>query len=388
MKVNGAFIVLTVFLFAPFYPNSPPGPPPPPCVCEHIATLQAELKNAKTLRDNFAKKIPDLQKFDDVLESKGALKQFLDGPVRKGVVDVPGYNGPRQVDYVPYGDGIDPSHLDKHSKEELCAMRNSAVIELEAAMNASACAGIGNALRAHENVHKQLCLATGYSSYIKMHGADRAREEAEAYDAQIKLLEQELANVVYNCKFNIKFDSQIERTQGSARELGRVRASLNVNASSLKDSVLELGPADTALEYLEYSWTDKGDCANSGTGSGGRFRMTSGRITLKPAEAPPRLGIASLDLSLDPGQTSEVHTVKCRGMTMSFPGSYWSAAFSSLHGGTTALTISDWLIDAGQDAQARKTFETTRECNKATCKEQTTIVLQQQRAAPVVAVSR
>ncbi|MGH9901083.1 MAG: hypothetical protein ACRD68_04495, partial [Pyrinomonadaceae bacterium] len=49
-------------------------------------------------------------------------------------------------------------------------------------------AGIGKALRAHEEMHLNFCRSIGFIPYEEMHGADRAREEVEAYGAQIKVL--------------------------------------------------------------------------------------------------------------------------------------------------------------------------------------------------------
>jgi hypothetical protein len=219
-----------------------------------------------------------------------------------------------------------------------------------------------------------------------MHGADRAQEEVEAYEAQISKLKQELDNAIKMCKFNLRFESEMERTQGATREFARVRASLNLEAASVKDNVLELGPAETTLEYLEYTWTDKAapKCTHTGRGSGGRFRVTSAQLMLKPAEAPPKLTLENVSLVADPGKTNEVHTVSCEGLTMSFPGTYWSAAFGHLHGGSTGFNASDWTVGSGEQAQARKVFEIMKECNKATCKERTEMVLQRRTQATAI----
>ncbi len=49
--------------------------------------------------------------------------------------------------------------------------------------------------------------------------------------------------------------------------------------------------------------------------------------------------MATVSRTIDPGQTSEVHTVRCKEMTMNFPGSYWSSAFGQLHGGIVVLSF-------------------------------------------------
>ncbi len=390
MRITQAmFTVCTVLLFSPLASRDSvqlnATGTPESCLCKQIQILQIELRNAQTLRNAFAKKISDLRRLGND-SSQIELRRFAGREARTGLIAVPGYNGPDEVDYVPHGNNVAESRLDVFSAEELCRLESSAAAQLDAAVNASACFGIGEALRAHEDVHKRRCLRTGYRSYLGMHGADRAQEEVEAYDAQISKLKQTLDDAIKTCRFNLQFDSEIERRQGSARELGRVRATVDIKAASLKDDVLELAAAETALEYLEYSWTDDSDCANSGRGSGGRFRMTNGQITLKPPDGPPRFAMSTISLTIDPGQTSEVHTVRCKGMTMNFPGHYWSAAFTQLHGGRAGFTVSDWTIEHG--AQARRVFENTRECNKAMCKERTTILLHQQSESPAVASRR
>jgi hypothetical protein len=332
------------------------------------------------------KKIPDLKKLGND-SSQVELQRFARSEARAGVVNVPGYSGPREVDYDPHGTNVGENGLKTLKAEELCRMEKSAVEQLDAAVNASACSGIGEALRIHEDVHKSQCLSKGYRVYLAMSGADRAQEEVAAYAAQISKLKQILDEATKTCRFSLKFDSEIERTQGATREFGRVRASVDLQAASLKNNVLELAPAETMLEHLEYSWTDKAvrSCTSTGTGTGGRFRMISGQLTLKPPDDPPKLELATVTLAIDPGQTTEVHTITCSGRTMSFPGSYWSAAFGMLHGGSAGFTASDWTVEPGQQAQARKVFETTRECNNATCKERTAILLQQHTEGPAIA---
>jgi hypothetical protein len=359
---------------------------PPKCECKHIQVLEIELRNAQTLRDNFMRKIPDLKKLG-VLSSLGELHRFAKSEARTGVVNVPGYKGPLEVDYDPHGNHVGESGLKTLKSEELCRMQKSAVDNLDAAVNASACSGIGEALRIHEDVHKSYCLSKGFTAYLDMSGADRAQEEVAAYSEQISKLKQILDEATKTCRFSLKFDSEIERTQGATREFGRVRASVDLQAASLKDNLLELAPAETMLEHLEYSWTDKAvrSCTSTGSGNGGRFRMISGQLTLKPPDSPPKLDLAAVTLAIDPGQTTEVHTITCSGRTMSFPGTYWSAAFGMLHGGTT-FTASDWTVEPGQQAQARKVFETTRVCNNATCKERTAISLQQHSEGPAIAL--
>lgn len=157
------------------------------CDCRHIKALQTELRNAMRLQQAFRNKIAEFQKMGKG-ESTIALKQFAEGEARRGIEPVPGYNGPSEVDYHPWGrDLYDPTGT-KHSAQKLCSMAGSANAQLDSAVAASACPGIGKALRAHEAVHLIFCVTIGFFPYEEMHGADRAREEVEAYEAQIKVL--------------------------------------------------------------------------------------------------------------------------------------------------------------------------------------------------------
>ncbi|MDL1870902.1 hypothetical protein FBR05_01700 [Deltaproteobacteria bacterium PRO3] len=169
------------------------------CDCKDIKALQAELRNAARLQQAFRNKIPELRKMGKA-ESTIALKQFAEGEARRGLEPVPGYKGPSEVDYHPWGrDLYDPTGT-KHSAQKLCSMSSSAAATLDAAVAASACPGIGRALRAHEAVHLIFCVTIGFFPYEEMHAADRAQEEVEAYAAQIKVLREILDSLKPKCK--------------------------------------------------------------------------------------------------------------------------------------------------------------------------------------------
>ena len=59
----------------------------------------------------------------------------------------------------------------------------------------ASCAGIVQAVVAHEAVHWASCRRSGYTAFRDMHGADRAQEEVEAYGAQIKVLREIIAGL-------------------------------------------------------------------------------------------------------------------------------------------------------------------------------------------------
>jgi len=173
----------------------PPKPERPACECEHLKTLQIELRNAQRLQQAFRGKVPDLGKMNGGT-SKAALQQFAAGDARKGLETIPDYKGPSSFDYDSWGDSQDPDQTHKYSKEKLCALTSSASQSLVDAMKASACAGIATALDAHERHHHGFCVRLGYLPYLNMHGADRAQEEVEAYGAQIAVLQAEIARVL------------------------------------------------------------------------------------------------------------------------------------------------------------------------------------------------
>ena len=194
------FLLVTIigFILAALAAN---GAPPPlassvvpamaECDCSHLKALQVELRNALRLQQAFRNKIPELRgKGTD--SSQNALKVFAEGEARRGLEAIPDYKGPKEFDYVTWGSN---QRTFNFPKKDLCRMADSAKVELDKAVAASACAGIGNALRAHEQVHENLCLSIGYPPYVAMHGADRAQEEVDAYGAQIAVLRGILDNL-------------------------------------------------------------------------------------------------------------------------------------------------------------------------------------------------
>jgi hypothetical protein len=174
-----------------------PSPAQAECDCSHLKALQTELRNATRLQQafrNFGNR-PEVRN-ENVSTSKNMLQIFAKGDARQGLEPVPDYKGPSEFDYVSWGDTQDPDQMHKYKSEVACRVADSARELLEAAKNASACAGIAAALEAHENWHQSFCVRIGYRPYLTMHGADRALEEVEAYGAQIAVLRAEIARVL------------------------------------------------------------------------------------------------------------------------------------------------------------------------------------------------
>ena len=194
VTIIGFVLAALAAIGAPQPLASPAAPAKAECDCSNLKVLQIELRNAQRLQEAFRNKIAELSK-ENVSTSKNMLQIFAKGDARRGLEPIDDYKGPSEFDYVSYGDTQDPDQSYRYTKEILCAVDKSARKLLDAAEQASACAGIATALEAHEKLHVSFCMSIGYLPYLRMHGADRAKEEAEAYGEQIKVLRAEIARV-------------------------------------------------------------------------------------------------------------------------------------------------------------------------------------------------
>jgi hypothetical protein len=206
-----AMITFGLFVTAPPSPRIASSIPAPPgekeCDCSNLKALQVELRNAVKLQQAFRNEAAVLRGMGSEASSQ-ALQAFAQGAARQGLQTVPGYNGPSEVDYENKGSSLyDPTHPGKtFTPQQLCDMTSGATQTLNRVIAASACGGIGDALRAHEAVHQKSCLAKGFVPYFNMSGADRAAEEVEAYGAQIAVLRAELAKVLAKSEFHVIVD--------------------------------------------------------------------------------------------------------------------------------------------------------------------------------------
>jgi hypothetical protein len=165
------------------------------CECRHLDALQAELRNARRLQQAFDNQSRALRSMG-VLASVAALQRFAATSAREGLVRVPGYTGPAEVEYVPQGQNVHEDAIGRLGTEKLCALSQGSARALGQARAGSPCDGIASALQAHEDHHHRFCLRLGYPAYRAMHGADRATEEAESYGIQIGVLRSEIANML------------------------------------------------------------------------------------------------------------------------------------------------------------------------------------------------
>jgi hypothetical protein len=210
ITILGSLLTALSIAGAPQPSAAPAALAPAECDCSNLEVLQIELRNAIHLQQAFRNKIPELRTMNQPT-SGSALKSFAADEARRGLEAIPDYHGPKEVDYYNHGSSLsDPIHPPSTwSKEDLCRMEKSAADTLTSAVNASACAGIGAALEAHEKWHLNFCMRIGFVPYFNMHGADRAQEEVEAYDAQIKVLRDIIEHLSCGYRANGKFGDTV-----------------------------------------------------------------------------------------------------------------------------------------------------------------------------------
>jgi len=168
------------------------------CNCGNLKALQIELRNALALQRAFQGKIEELRKLDQV-KAYSEFQKFAK-TAASGVYRPAGDTGPKEVDYTAYGDTVDTGIIEKENetparREELCGLSRMAKQDMYDMETGASCAGVVQAVKAHEAVHWASCRRSGYKSFRDMHGADRAQEEVEAYGAQIKVLRDIIAGI-------------------------------------------------------------------------------------------------------------------------------------------------------------------------------------------------
>jgi len=174
--------------------------------CSHLKALQTELRNATRLQQAMRNKIPELRALDH-LKSLTEYKRFAENDARNGLELIPNYEklsaadkaALSQFNFDVKGFALsDPTHPPQNSKEwtpaTLCSLTPEAESALARVKGLAACAGIAEAIQAHEDVHTQSCLR-GFVAFFQRNGADRAQEEVEAYGAQIRVLREIIARL-------------------------------------------------------------------------------------------------------------------------------------------------------------------------------------------------
>jgi hypothetical protein len=112
------------------------------------------------------------------------------------------------VEFEPRGWGLQ----DRKNRpvEILCEMSKATIDELEKAMHASACLGISEALRAHEEVHHTTCLQAGFFPFIERHGVDVAQDEIKAYGVQIEALRALIGRVLEGGGARVEMEATLQ----------------------------------------------------------------------------------------------------------------------------------------------------------------------------------
>jgi hypothetical protein len=192
------------------------------CACQHAKALKADLETARFLRDAFLRKGQELagrlQRGEQTLrQSQDALQVFRRSEALK-VQAPPGYHGPETAHYVPVGyDELEKYAEGPKLENFLKGLRNNrkrnvasckrnprSLEELRQVEAGSVCVGMARAARAHEDHHLGTCREHGFVTYwYERSGAEEAAEEAQAYAAQIKVLEMELAKLT--CDYRIEY---------------------------------------------------------------------------------------------------------------------------------------------------------------------------------------
>jgi hypothetical protein len=195
-----SFPVTSAFFGAPTDPNVARE-----CDCHNLDALQTELRNAMHLQNAFRGKIAELRAMNP--ESAAMDYARFAQTAGRGLSRPKGDTGPGAVDYSSRGDDISPDDKGNVKGEGLCLRSNSAEVALKAMESGAVCAGIGAAVRAHEDYHQADCTRMGYVRYRDKHPADRAGEEVAAYGIQIAALRTEIARVLEHATVRIEIEN-------------------------------------------------------------------------------------------------------------------------------------------------------------------------------------
>jgi hypothetical protein len=173
---------------------------PAACTCKDIVSLTQDLTNAQTLSARFLaeeqalnKQYPPPLNDGDRLASMTAEKQFVQDVAPNGIKAPEGYHGPDSVDYTPKDIGLD--NISKYSHAQQCEPSQGSQKALKQAEDGSVCRGMADAVKAHEQYHRDQCSAVGSVAYFHKSGAEKAQEEAVAYKAQADVLQAEITKL-------------------------------------------------------------------------------------------------------------------------------------------------------------------------------------------------
>jgi hypothetical protein len=177
------------------------------CTCDQLSTVQSELRYAKRVEQNFRDHVPTLHP----METGPSWEELERFSARGATVGVPIVDDrPRRaIKYVPKGDGLTDAQRCALSEETLRALKKEA--------KGSACDGIGEANRAHEDAHVAECVRKGFEVYWRgRHGEEIGLDEANAYAAQAAALRAVIARLLETAdvRVQIKMDTYVRSAPG------------------------------------------------------------------------------------------------------------------------------------------------------------------------------
>jgi hypothetical protein len=172
------------------------------CAClnpaANLQALKQDRDNDRKLSERFSDESRTLKKKYGSHPDKNAIDQsvadereFAAG-VANDLTNPGGSGGPDRSRYAPRCTWSDPSL----SKANECQPDDDSVDSLQRTLDSSACAGMAEAVLAHERFHWANCNRVGCDHYVTgRSGAEIANEEAAAYALQAKLLDREITQV-------------------------------------------------------------------------------------------------------------------------------------------------------------------------------------------------
>lgn len=155
------------------------------CDCSQLEDLVVDVSNAVYLRREFRSKIRELRELDEA-KAHDEFKLFVDRLNTK-IKSPKCYKGPANVEFVPWGRRQPVYSLSRFTDAQLCEPSETTKQQLKDAKSGACCEADAAAAEAHEKFHHDKCLGMGYKNYHEMGSADRAAEEAEAYNKQISV---------------------------------------------------------------------------------------------------------------------------------------------------------------------------------------------------------
>ena len=290
--------------------SSSPAPDKKECDCSNLKGLQAALRDAIRLRQNYQNEVSVLRGMD-LVPSQNAFNTFAagkgPGTARAGMPD----QGTETFNYTGRGQNF---YGNRHPASEECEMTEQTKKDYERMLDKAACAGIAHALQAHEEFHIQKCVSLGnWEAYLNTHGADKAQEEVDAYGAEIAVLRTEIAKVLEKAEVHVIIDVNT-RMQMPPNPIYNA-----INITNNADIQMSRVNATPDLIKLE------GDGRQQTNGSiEGNCRFTSGLPSFMPARATVETdGVeAKVNYSLAgtaPGLTMQCIVGNKTGYGMSIP---------------------------------------------------------------------